>query len=98
MPVRLPAAGGDIWAAFSGLSRRRTYHASGPNPITWEAIEAFCRLKRVPLEPHHVDLVIALDDVWLEHAARKAPPSGAKTAPLVSAGALTPELFDLSIR
>jgi hypothetical protein len=93
---RLPDAGLDILDAFLALSRARTYHASGPNPITWEAIAACSQLMRRPLPPHHAQIIMALDDVWMKDAARRmgAQAAGTPTAPMVSATPLSAGLFD----
>ena len=53
---------------FGEISAARTYHAHGPNPISFAEIEAFARLHRWPLCAHHVRIIKAIDDAWLEHA------------------------------
>lgn len=89
----VPEAGRVLWQAFWQLSRRRTYHAAGPNPLTWTEIEAWTRLMRTPLEPHHVRILAALDDAFLDHLDA----SRGGSAPAVherSGHPLTPELMD----
>lgn len=90
---RMPDAGAEILNAFMDLSRARTYHASGPNPITWEAMAAWSQMMRRPLPPHHAEIVMALDDTWMQHAARRMAGGGA-TVPLVSNTPLSAGLFD----
>lgn len=67
----VPEAGVLLWNLFMQISASRTYHAAGPNPISYGEIEAFARLHSWPLQPRHVDTIRALDDAWLEHAYRE---------------------------
>lgn len=94
----LPEAGRPLLDAFNALSRARGYNGTGPNPITWEALAAWSRLMRVPIEPHHAEIIMALDQVWLDDAYRQAAkaPDGTKTLPPVSAQPLTAALFDVT--
>ncbi|MGN7868994.1 phage tail assembly chaperone [Paracoccus sp. 22332] len=93
---RLPEAGLPLWEAFGVLSRARSYNPHGPNPITWEAIAAYSQLMRVPLEPRHVDIITALDAVWIEDAYRidKQTPEGVKTLPPLSQHPINAGLLD----
>ena len=86
----VPDAGRDLWAIYIGIARSRTYHAAGPNPIAYAEIEAYCRLYRWPLEPHHVDVLVAMDRAWLDAAAERMAGGGASRAALP----MTPGLFD----
>lgn len=92
---RPPEAGRDLWDAFQGLSATRTYHPAGPNPIQPSEIAAWCRLMRLPLAPHHVDILLAMDQALLDHtyAAARAP-EGVRTLPPVSEHPLTLGAFD----
>lgn len=93
---RPPEAGMPLWQAFCALSRARTYHAAGANPISFEAIDAWARMMRLPLEPGHVRIIAAMDDTWLRHAnARRAAPDGVKTLQQRSSQPLTPALLDI---
>lgn len=69
-----------LWNLFMEISGSRTYHAAGPHPISFAEIEAYCRLHRWPLQPHHVATIRALDDAWLEHAVRKTDGDTGTTA------------------
>ena len=93
---RLPDAGLDILDAFLALHRARTYHANGPNPITWEAMAAWSQMMRRPLPPHHARIIMALDNVWMKDAARRmgTQETGRQAAPMVSATPLSAGLFD----
>lgn len=90
---RPPEAGVPLWNAFGHLSGHRTWHAHGPNPISFADLEAYCRLMRLPLEPAHVRILLAMDRVWLEEALVKLRP-GTEVARPVSSATMTPELFD----
>lgn len=90
--TRAPEAGNIIWNTFAQLSRQRSWHAHGPNPISHHDIEAYLRIMRLPLEPRHISILIAMDQVWVEFTQAKATP-GAK-GQQVSKHPLTAELFD----
>lgn len=72
----VPEAGVLLWNLFMEIGASRTYHAAGPQPISHAEIEAFARLHRWPLQPHHVAVIRALDNAWLEHAYRQILPVG----------------------
>lgn len=82
----VPEAGLLLWNLFMQISASRTYHAAGPHPLSHAEIEAYARLHRWPLRPHHIAIIRALDDAWLEHAYRKM--GGGK------GGLLDPNTFD----
>jgi hypothetical protein len=93
---RPPEAGIPLWNAFHRLSAQRTFHAVGPNPIQPADIVAFCGLHRLPLPPHHVAIILAMDAAWLEAAHRRtrAAPEGVKTLPPVSKRPISAALLD----
>ncbi|WP_144421186.1 phage tail assembly chaperone [Ahrensia marina] len=66
--LKVPEAGEWLWSLFCQISRSRTYHANGPNPLQWAEIESWMQLYRWPLEPHHIDIICALDDAWIRHS------------------------------
>ncbi|EYD70508.1 hypothetical protein Lokhon_03141 [Limimaricola hongkongensis DSM 17492] len=81
------------------MSRTRSTGANGPNAITFTEIEAWSRLTRTPLEPHHVETITAMDEVWMAKVyARQNLPEGTKALPQRSKEAMTPTLFDLALR
>lgn len=93
--ANVPAGGDLLWLWFRDLCRTRTYHASGPNPISYAEIEAMARLQRWPLSPHHVEILRAMDDAWLDqHYSIRKLRSSTKALPQTSQHAVTPELFD----
>ncbi|WP_404404876.1 hypothetical protein [Pelagibacterium halotolerans] len=67
----IPEPGLLAWRWFLDLCRTRTHNGTGPNPISHAEIEAYARLYRWPLKPHHVDQILALDRIWIEHAYRQ---------------------------
>ncbi|MBB06338.1 MAG: hypothetical protein CML03_12645 [Pseudooceanicola sp.] len=94
--VRAAAAGrepmtalhhGLIWSAFCDLSRTRAKGPEGPQAISYAEIEAWTRLMNVPLSPHHVRTLMAMDRAWLDGVANGPP------APPISAAA-----FDGAVR
>lgn len=60
------------WQWFVHLSRTRSSNGYSPNPISYAEIEAYARLYRWPLEPRHVDMILAMDQVWLDHMRSEA--------------------------
>ncbi|WP_304620210.1 phage tail assembly chaperone [Paracoccus sediminilitoris] len=97
--VRVPDAGTELLTAFMALSRSRSYHASGPNPITWEALAAWSQMMRNPIPPHHAEIIMALDDVWMRDAARRVVQGNpdAQPALIVSSTPLSAGLFDAMV-
>lgn len=98
--ARIPEGAGPILTAFTALSRARSYNQFGPNPITWEAMAAWSQMMRVPLQPHHAEIIMALDEVWLTDAARRADQvtgktkDGVKIMQPISKQAISPAIMD----
>lgn len=88
--LKVPEAGLQIWRWFLELAAARSYHAGGPNPISFAEIEAWARLKRWPLEPRHVEAIRALDAAWLAHIHRQFE----KQRPTKPAKSFSPGAFD----
>lgn len=95
-PVPLPEAGRLLWRIFGEISATRTYNQAGPNPISHQEIAAYARLARWPLQPHHVAVLRAMDEAYLEHAYSKQAnaPDGVKTLPPSSGQAVNAAVFD----
>ncbi len=90
-----PEAGRILWSAFAALSSQRSHDMTGPNPITFPEVEAYCRVMRMPLEPHHIAVLIAMDRVWLDHAHDMLlHPADKRRATQVSTQPMTSALFD----
>jgi hypothetical protein len=94
--ARPPIAGLLLWNTFQRLSAGRTYHAAGPNPIALAEIEALCRLIRLPLEPRHVAILVAMDRAWIETALASRAQPGAKTLPRIT-GEANPAVLDAAM-
>lgn len=88
----IPAGGHLFWRWFNDLNRTRTGNGYGPNPIGHAEIDAYAKLYRWPLEPRHVDMILAMDRVWLDHARSLVP--GSRSASAEPAVDCTPEAFD----
>ena len=89
----IPVGGALVWRWFLDLNRTRSSSGFAPNPLTYSEIEAYARLYRWPLEPRHVDMIMAMDRVWIAHARSNM---GGESM-INSAGAsqeITPEAFD----
>lgn len=100
-PPNLPAGSAVLWRAFAELSSARGMDATGPASITFSEIEAWCRLSRTPLAPHHVETIRAMDAAFIEHFATAAKgettAGGARKLPQRSKQALSPALFDAAL-
>ncbi|MDB6179558.1 hypothetical protein PAF17_18975 [Paracoccus sp. Z330] len=94
--VYVPDAGAELLDAFLALSRARSCGPNGPNPITWEAIDAWSRVMRVPILPRHAETIMAMDAVWMAHAMQRTP-EGVKTLPPMSEHSLTTGALDAMI-
>lgn len=93
--VRLPDGGQDLFNGFLQLSRARSFNGAHPNPITWEALAAWAQMMRWPLEPHHAEIIMALDETFLSVTSRKITgQQGGVPVVSPSKGNLTPEAFD----
>lgn len=86
--ARVPDFGRIVWNAFAALSQARQWHSHGPQPISFPEVQAWASANRLPLEPHHVEAIRALDAVWLEHARKP------KETPQPSGRGMTADLFD----
>lgn len=95
----VPEAGRDLWRIFLTLSEARGFGQVGPNPVSFAEIEAWARLMRVPIAPHHVAAIRALDAEWLDiyYAKQGQAKSGVKTLPPVSSQPLSADLFDITM-
>lgn len=96
-PVRLPDAGHHLMQAFVRLSHARSWNAHAPNPISFQEIDAWCRLMHVPLRPIDVVIIRAMDGAFLDawtHKRDMAKSEGVKTLPPVSQQPLSAALFD----
>ncbi|REF67402.1 phage tail assembly chaperone [Paracoccus versutus] len=93
--VIAPEAGWPLLDAFQALSVARSYGSAGPNPISWAELAAWSQVMRRPIEPAHAEIIMDLDQVWLEHASRggKAP-EGVKALAPVSKHPISAALLD----
>jgi len=61
-----PDVSAHVWSAFMALHSGRTYGMSGPNPLTWEGIAAWCNLTGIVLSSWELETVKALDMAWVK--------------------------------
>lgn len=90
----LPEAGVMLWNIFGSLAARRSYHLGGPNPISFAEMLAWSNVFRTPLEPHHVEILVAMDQAWIEavNARNHRAAGGEASAP--RGHKLTADVFD----
>lgn len=54
-----------VWDTFMRLSSGRTYGMSGPNPLTWEGVQAWCNLTGIVLSSWELETIKVLDMAWV---------------------------------
>lgn len=85
-----------IYAWFTDLSATRSWHANGPNPISYQEIEAYRYVSGWPIRPHEVQAIRELDQAYIEHfyIQQKSGPANLQTLPRSSGSAINPDVFD----
>lgn len=93
----VPEGGEPLISAFLDMSRARSWSSIGPNPISWSDLAAWSQVMQVPIQPHHADIIKALDYVWMADAARRQgnAPEGVKTLPPISDHPISAALLDV---
>lgn len=77
-----------VWDAFSDLTTERPPGSMGPpGHIPWRAMHEYCIAKRIRGEDEDmfVDVIKAMDDAYLEHAAKEFKEAKERNAPDVDA-------------
>lgn len=74
-----PAALAYLWRAYLRLRRRCGSGFSGPQPVGWTEIYAFAQLSGIVLAPWEIDLIEAVDDLYLRRGTAPKKP-GADSA------------------
>lgn len=67
-----PAPVAYVWQAWFRIRRRKAQGINGYEPIGWGDIDAFMRRARVHLDPFDIELIEAIDDVFLVKQAEQA--------------------------
>lgn len=70
-----PEVGRYLLNWFWQLSRKRR---PGPEPLTWTDIDSWARMTHTPIEPHEVQALMRIDDVWMKAAATELDSSRPK--------------------
>lgn len=94
MPHDLPAGGLELLNIFIQIGDTRTYHDKGPHAVSLQEIEAWMRLHRYPLQPHHIAIIRALDEAWLRHAYDEMSRQQAEKPSRANAQPVTAAIFD----
>jgi hypothetical protein len=81
----IPAGGDLLWRWFADLSAGRTWGMAGPDPISFEAIDAYRRLTRWPIEERHVRVLLAMDEVFRRHCTADGVGGKPQSRPLTAA-------------
>lgn len=64
-----PKGGDHLLSWFYQLSDTRSYSDGMPQPITFTEIEAWSRLSRTRLKPHHIEALTMLDAAYRSEMA-----------------------------
>ncbi|KGE79601.1 hypothetical protein LW14_28360, partial [Rhizobium sp. H41] len=64
--TQVPAGGEMLWKWFMALHKTRQAGMAGPQAITYAEIMAYSHINRLPIEPRHVAILIAMDQAYLE--------------------------------
>lgn len=59
-----------VWRAWARMRRRKAGGFNGPSPIEWPDIDAFMRNTRTRLDPHDIEMIEQLDDLYLAATAK----------------------------
>lgn len=70
-----PMALNYIWQSWARIRRRKSQGMSGPNPIEWPDIDAFCRRTGTRLDPRDIELIEIVDDLYMQKSAEQASPA-----------------------
>jgi hypothetical protein len=89
----LPAGGDLLWSWFLELHATRSYGPNGPNAISFVEIGAYLELLRIPAQPHHIQIVRAMDAAYMEHAFAGKGGATSGTSKQLSSD-LSPDSFD----
>ena len=66
----LPPDAEHIWLWFLDLNAARGGGFGGPNPITYEAMQAWIALTGIIVRPSEIQALRAVDEVWLAEPER----------------------------
>lgn len=69
-----------VWSAWRRIRRRKAPGFNGHNPIEWPDIDAFIRRTGTALDPFDIDLIEALDDLFLAKTEEQASEQDRQTA------------------
>src|SRR5210317_886346 len=61
-----PDIASHLWTTFLQLHDGRTYGMSGPNPISYDIIKAWCDLTGITLSPWEIETIKSLDNLWIK--------------------------------
>lgn len=65
-----------LWRAYLRLRRRMAGGFAGPNPVGWQDLDAFIRRSGLRLAPWEIEIVEAIDDLFIHRAdADDQPPT-----------------------
>ncbi len=67
-----PDVASHLWATFIELHDGRTYGMSGPNPLSYDLIKAWCDLMSVDLSPWEITTIKSLDNIWIKTNSEEA--------------------------
>ncbi len=80
-----PEALAYLWRAYRRLRRRAPGGFAGPQPIGWQDIDAFVRRTGMRLAAWEIELLEAIDDIYLRPEPKPTVPEGQSVKTAASA-------------
>lgn len=69
--AQCPAGLAYLWTIYTRLNARRSSNGFGPNPISYSEMESYLRLHGKVLSREELDLLVAVDNAYLQHFHEK---------------------------
>lgn len=71
----IPEDGEPLWEWFWELSSGRGHTGFGPQPLSWQDMEAWARISGIELQPWQAVIFRAMDRAWLAAVAKRSKDS-----------------------
>jgi len=66
IPGDMPPELEHVWDWFLTLNSARGRSESGPNPISYQDVQAWCDVTDMLVRPQEVQLIMRIDRLWME--------------------------------
>ena len=75
-----PIAAAHVWTSWQRIRRRKAAGQHGLDPIEWPDVDAFARYTGARLDTHDIEMLEALDDLFISKMSERATPSDKQQA------------------